>query len=255
MHRDGESLAVEVLEPRANLLSSSPSLLIMLAASRRGTLHKTPYSLAPQMFLRHGHRVLSLDLPGHGERIDEFGEGITGLCNAYMAGHDPFQRLVDDVGATLDRCQEMGMVHPGQVVVAGTSRGGYMALRVLAAEGRVSAAAGFAPVTDWRALSEFSADHERPEVAALALANYADAMAGKPVFLAIGHQDQRVDTATCQRLYLGLTDAREERGVVDVGDVEYHCTQDEGHSLGDEWYHRGAEFLLQRSVTGSRRKG
>ncbi len=103
--------------------------------------------------------MLSFDYTGHGERIDHFGAGIHALRNTLVEGGvNPFAVFAADAAAVIDTCLRREVAALGRIAVSGTSRGGYLALYLLAHEARVTAAAGFAPVTDWRVLSEFSAD-------------------------------------------------------------------------------------------------
>jgi len=224
-------------------LASSPGLLMTFATDRATALTGEPYGLTARAFVARGHRVLSFDLPHHGERIDAFGEGITGFRNAFVAGSDPFAAFVEDGRAVIDAAVARGVAAEGRIAVCGTSRGGYMALRLLAADTRISAGAGFAPVTDWRDLREFSADRDREDVARLALSHHADALAGTAVYMAIGNRDERVNTTRCCRLFVDIMDASRRKGQ-DGGDTAFFCTTDEGHTCSDAWYARGSEFLL-----------
>ena len=224
-------------------LADHPALLLSFAGDRLTSLTVEPYCLAAMAFLAKGHRVMSIDLPNHGDRVDAFGEGITGFRNAFIAGTDPFALFVADGKAATDTAIALGIAEPGRIVVCGTSRGGYMALRLLAAEARIVAGAGFAPVTDWRDLNEFAADREQADVADLSLSRFADAFRDKAVFLAIGNHDERVNTARCTRFYLDVYQDRIS-AEKDGRDIDFYCTTDAGHTCSREWYFRGANFLL-----------
>ena len=242
---DGRQVTARLVQPPPDRLAPHPALLISLASDRVTTQTVHPYAMGTELFLAHGHRVVSLDLPHHGERVDSDGEGIVGFRNAFVAGRDPFMRLVEEGRALVDLCLARGLAEAGRIVVDGTSRGGYMALRLMAADPRIRAGAAHAPVTTWRVLREFAADGDRQDVADLRLTRYVDQLAGRPVHIAIGHQDERVSTAACCRLYLALYDANRERGLA-ADQVEFFCTPDLDHTLGDEWHRRGGEFLLRQ---------
>lgn len=226
-------------------LSERPGLLLTFATDRETSLDVEPYCLAARVFLHQGHRALSIDLPNHGTRVDAYGAGITGLRNAFVDGQDRFAMFVEEAIAAIDWCVDYDVAVPGRIGTCGTSRGGYFALRLLATDPRVIAGAGFAPVTDWRDLSEFAADRERADVAALRLSCFADALAGKAVFFAIGNHDERVNTASCCRLYLDLLESNVRLGFGPQY-VDFYCTDDAGHSMGNDWYRLGAEFLVNR---------
>ncbi|NUM53138.1 MAG: prolyl oligopeptidase family serine peptidase [Candidatus Hydrogenedentes bacterium] len=237
------TITVRVLSPPAGKLAADPALLFMFALDSATTLSKRPYCLAAEHFLSHGHRAASFDLPAHGDRVGTGRSGIEGMRDAYVAGEDVFAAFVDDGKAAIDECIKCGLAKPGRIAVAGTSRGGYMALRLLAGDDRIAAGAGFAPVTDWRALREFEADKERADVRDLQLTNFVSGMTGKRVFVAIGKTDARVSTERCTEFANALKQANADAGhSADV--IEFHLTDDAGHSLGDAWYDRARTFLL-----------
>ena len=131
----------------------------------------------------------------------------------------------------------------GRIFVSGTSRGGYCALRLMATDRRIAATAAFAPVTDWRPLEEFAAVKDRPEVASLALTNFADALAGRAVWAAIGNRDVRVGTECCLRFAEAIA---QEESAQNCPSSQFvlHVVPEPGHSLADNWRRSGGEYLL-----------
>ncbi|MDZ4857771.1 MAG: prolyl oligopeptidase family serine peptidase [Candidatus Hydrogenedentes bacterium] len=244
---------VRVLTPPAEKLSAEPALLLTFATDRVTNLTKPPYSLTAEYFLAQGHRAASFDLPAHGERVDAHGGQIEGLRNAFVAGVDPFAMLVEDGIAVIDECIRRGIAKEGRIAVAGTSRGGYMALRLFAGDKRIASAAGYAPVTDWRVLSEFVADKENADVAKLALKNFVNDMNGRHVFVAIGNADERVGTDDCEQFVKALVDANKTPGF-DPSLVDFHLTEDKGHSLSDDWYRRGRKFVFEHATSSTPEK-
>ena len=241
------TITVRVLSPPEGKLAADPALVLTFAMDRATSLSARPYCFAAEYFLEQGHRAASFDLPAHGDRIDARGSAIEGMRNRFVAGDYPFAGFVEDGKAVIDECIKRGLAKPGRIAVAGTSRGGYMALRLLAGDRRVAAGAGFAPVTDWRELREFAADKDRADVAALQLANFIPGMLGKQVYVAIGKTDTRVGTRRCQEFVDALTKASSDAGGK-AASVEFHLTDDGGHSCGEEWYDRGRRFLLQSTL-------
>lgn len=241
------TFTVRVLSPPADKLVAEPALLFSFALDGKTTLTKRPYCLASEYFLAQGHRAASFDLPAHGERIDTNGDSITGMRNAFVAGNDVFAAFVDDGKAAIDECIRRGLAMPGRIAVAGTSRGGYMALRLLAGDDRIAAGAGFAPVTDWRALREFAADTGRGDVRDLQLVNFVSGLIGKRVFVAIGRTDDRVSTNRCAEFAETLKQINADAGrAADL--LEFHLTDDKGHSLGEPWYEKGRTVLLDATT-------
>jgi pimeloyl-ACP methyl ester carboxylesterase len=236
-------LTYTVVEPERD---PQPGLLLTFGMSRQSALGEHPHSIPAGAFLAAGRRVVSFDLPCHGERIGRHGEGITGMVAAFLAGDDPFTSFVADGAQAIDACLRHGLHAGGAVVVCGISRAGYCALRLAAADRRIAAVAALAPVTDWRQLHEWSATRERPEVAGLAIERCAQPLAGRPVYLAIGNRDERVGTASCLRFATRLWEAAAGNGA--GAGSELHIVDSAGHALADEWRLDGARFLLKHST-------
>jgi dienelactone hydrolase len=242
--RGGEQLGVTLLEPAGGRLAADPLLLLNFATDRATSLHDPLYGDPVRRLLEAGHRAASFDVPAHGERIDAAGKGIEGLRERLLAGRDPFAGFVDDGRAVIDECIRRGLAKPGQIVVCGNSRSGYGALRLAAADSRISAVAALAPVTDWRELREFAAVREIPAVAALALENYAVSLAGRPVYMALGNADRRVGTAAYARLVQRLAGIEADRGLATSRLCLLIVDDSPGHTLADRWSAEAARFLI-----------
>ena len=233
-------------EPEEGGLAPDPALLLTFASTRRETMTVAPYDESAKAFVAAGHRALSFDLPEHGDRVTPGREaGIAGMCQALVAGRDPFELFVADGRAAVDACLRRGLARAGRVFACGVSRGGYCALRLAAADPRIGGVAGFAPVTDWRAVREFAPVKSRSDVAALALDNYAAKLAGRPVWLAIGNRDDRVGTECCTRFALRVFEAEAGLGLR-ASRVCFQVVDDsQGHSLDIRWRRAGADFLIR----------
>ena len=239
---DGQSLKCLLAEP--DRLSKRPALLLNFASDRATTLLEDPYDITPRMFVGAGHRAASIDLPCHGDRaVPGRPQGIAGFCAEWVSGRDVFARFVDDGHAVLDVLIQRGLAEPGRIFVAGTSRGGYCALRLMAEDERIEAAAAFAPVTDWRARAEFADVTDRPDLAELALTGFADALAGRAVWAAIGNRDARVGTECCLRFAEAVVRAEAEKECA-ASRLALHVVPAPGHSLSDDWRRSGAKYLL-----------
>ena len=241
----GQALTCLLAEP--NELSDSPALLLNFASDRATTLKSEPYSITPRMFLDAGHRVASFDLPCHGDReVSGEPRGIAGFCAEWRRGNDVFAGFVDEGRAVIDALIERKLGEPGRIFVSGTSRGGYCALRLMAADERIKAAAAFSPVTDWRALREFAEVKEASEIADLALPRFAGALAGRAVWTAIGNCDARVGTDACLRFAEAVLRAEAEEGRSSSHFV-LHVIPERNHQLSDSWRRRGGEYLLDQA--------
>lgn len=223
---------------------AEPALLLIFGGARKGVLSDEPHNVVADFFVQAGHLALSFDLPNHGDLVNEHGPGIAGMCAALSAGDDPFARFVANGIAVIDACLEKGIGRPGKIFICGSSRGGYCALRLAAADARINAIAALEPVTDWRILQEFNEIKERSDVGALALEHYAAALAGRPLYLAIGNHDHRVSTHACIRFVSRILEY-ENPLTPGSSAIEMHVVDSPGHNLTPEWRIEGARFLLR----------
>lgn len=228
-------------------LSDCPAMLLNFAADRTATLKTEPYNITPSMFLAAGYRAASFDLPCHGDReVPGQPRGIAGFCAEWTRGNDVFAGFVDEGRAVIDALIERKLAEPGRIFVSGTSRGGYCALRLMAADERIAAAAAFSPVTDWRLLKEFAEIRDAPEIADLALTRFAASVAGRAVWLAIGNSDARVGTDACLRFAEAVLRAEAEEEISSSRFV-LHVVQEQDHQLSGDWRRRGGEYLLDQA--------
>ena len=238
----GQPLTCLLAEPEE--LSDRPALLLNFAADRTATLKTESYNITPRLFVAAGHRAASFNLPCHGDReVPGQPRGIAGFCAEWQRGVDVFAGFVDEGRVVIDTLIERKLAEPGRIFVSGTSRGGYCALRLMAAEERIGAAAAFSPVTDWRVLDEFAEVKDTPEVAKLALTHFAGALAGRAVWTAIGNSDARVGTDACLRFAEAVVRAEAVKGCSSSRFV-LHVVPEREHELSADWRRRGGEYLL-----------
>ncbi|MAE61119.1 MAG: hypothetical protein CMJ49_07160 [Planctomycetaceae bacterium] len=142
-----ETLGCSLSEPAQRL--ERPALILNFAGARSMSLAEGPYDIGSRLFVAAGHRVASFDLPFHGDRVEPgHPDSIRGFSAAWVNGRDVFSKFVDDGRKVIDALIGRGVADPGRIFVSGTSRGGYFALRLMAADDRIAGAAAFAPVTD-----------------------------------------------------------------------------------------------------------
>ena len=241
----GRPLTCLLAEPEE--LSDRPALLLNFAADRTATLKTEPYNITPSMFLAAGHRALSFNLPYHGDReVPGQPRGIVGFCAEWQRGVDVFAGFVDEGRAVIDTLIERRLAAPGRIFVSGTSRGGYCALRLMAADDRIGAAAAFSPVTDWRILKEFAEIRDTPGIADLALTHFAGALAGRAVWAAIGNCDARVGTDACLRFAEAVLRVEAEEGCSSSRFV-LHVVPEKEHQLSENWRRCGGQYLLDQA--------
>lgn len=240
---DARRVRCRVVEPEK--LAPNAGLVMAFSFDRQQALNEDIYRMPADHCLSRGHRVLSFDLPHHGERTGGWkSQHIEGFCESLIAGVDPFQIFIEDARAAVDAVLDRGLASPGKIGAVGLSRAGYCVLRWLAEDDRVIAGAALAPVTDWRALREFEAVKHRPEVAALAMEHFGAKLAGRNLFVAIGSRDQRVSTECCSRFITNILAEEAARNLDRSGLRALFLNDSIGHRLGDEWRTAGAAFVV-----------
>ncbi|MEO2046677.1 MAG: alpha/beta fold hydrolase [Pirellulales bacterium] len=172
----------------------APTLLVF-SSTIEESLGVPYYRQCGNALAQQGYLCVSLDLPGHGlkQRADE-PEGLAAWRFRSDQGEDfigPFNRRVHDV---LDYLIEGSYTDPQRIAACGTSRGGYLALQVTAAEPRIRATAAFAPVTNLSKIREFHSATYRDRMKDLSLYAKAENLTGRALWLVIGDRDDRVGT-------------------------------------------------------------
>jgi hypothetical protein len=112
-----------------------------------------------------------------------------------------------------------------------------------AADERMVGVAGLAPVVDWRSVHQFSPVREQPDVAMPALDHWAEALAGRALFLAIGSYDQCVSSAARVRFGLRLAEIEEARNPENPT-IQLQVVAADRYALGVDWHKAEALFLL-----------
>lgn len=172
----------------------APTLFI-LAGTIDSTLDSPYFRQCGNELSKLGYLCVSIDIPCHGTQTGIGKPSGLGGWSIRARKNDDFvaesnQRLSD----VLDHLIKTGISDEKRVAVCGTSRGGFLAVHFAAHDSRVGCAAGFAPVTNLAALSEFRKIKDNSFVKKLSLANQAERLAGRPVWIVIGDQDERVGT-------------------------------------------------------------
>jgi dienelactone hydrolase len=174
--------------------SPAPTLLVF-SARMEDSLGNEAYIKAGRILAGRGYLCVSLDLPCHGEDAKAGEpEGLAGWRARLEKGEDLLGGFLARVSAVLDYLIQEGYTDPRKVAACGTSRGGFIAMHVAAADARVRCAAGFSPVTNLLALREFAGMEQHAATRALALTQAAPRLAGRPIWVMIGNNDRRVST-------------------------------------------------------------
>jgi dienelactone hydrolase len=189
-----------------------------------------------------------IEPPCHGEdrKADE-PDGLAGWRHRLDRGENVVQLFNAKARAVLDHVMAQGLVDPGRVAICGTSRGGFLAFHFAANEPRIKAAAGFSPVTDLLALAEFKGAAVDGVAEKLTLTHIAPQLIGRPVWLSIGNNDQRVDTDRAIAFSRAIVHAsvRQNKEAKILIPVELVIAPSAGHSKIDHAHELLAAWLMK----------
>src|SRR5437870_5416597 len=158
--------------------------MFVLAGAVEDSLKSAYYRQAGEFLAKEGWLLVSVDLPCHGQetRPNE-SAGLSGWRARVNKDEDVIADVTVRLKKVLDHLIAEKLADPERIAALGTSRGGFVAFHFAAADERVKCVAGFAPVTDLAALSEFHGAEKNPLVQRLALERHADALAGRALWL------------------------------------------------------------------------
>jgi len=220
-------------------------ILFILAGSIDSTLEKPYFRQCGNQLAEHGFLCVSLDIPCHGTLWKKGVSGLSGWAVLANQEHDFVKENNARMSAVLDHLLETKAADPKNIVAAGTSRGGYLALQFMASEPRVKCAAAFAPVTDLAALNEFQAIKDKPFVEQINVSQQADRLAGRPVWLVIGDQDKRVGTEVVVACSESLVEASKKKGVPSKVRMLV-LPEPRGHTTPKGSAERAAKWILEQ---------
>lgn len=235
----GRKVSAIIASPPARQLAADPVLL--LTVGKASTHFLPPNEQPAEYFWKRGHRVVAFSSSPLPDSLETLRDNV-------LSGPDPFEAFVRDARAVLSYCIEQKWARRGRIVVTGISRFAYLAFRLLAEDEDLKIGGGFAPVTDWRDLHEFSPARHLPQIADLRLSRFADKLAGKKIYLVIGSHDERVNTRSACQLFLDLNAANARRGL-DASLIDLYVTPEPDHSCTEEWINRGMEILLNDATS------
>ena len=233
-------------------LTSKPALLINLGGGRKNAFETDSMRTVPDIFLAAGHRVISFDLPGHGNNSDTFGGGLGSWANKAKAGVDVFKEIRDTGKALIDFCIERKLAKEDMIVISGVSRGGLAALHIMAADARVLAVSVQSSMTYNPALQEFTGLEDNPIIQRGNAESLIPQLANRPILVAIGSADPRVSAEHSFTFYARL------RAVATTIQPELYTAPGASHKLGAGSYpyktgdHVMAGFLLRKCAERSK---
>ncbi len=230
----------------------SPAATLFVFASRiEDSLGNDTYNKVGRLLAKQGVISVSLDVPCHGEdtKAGE-AEGLSGWRARIEKGDDLVGDFAASVKEVLDHLVEQGYTDPKRVAVCGTSRGGFIALHLAAAEPRFRCAAAFAPVTNPLALSEFNGMANPAPANALSIVNRSDQLSGRAIWVCIGNNDERVSTddlIAFTRKVVAVSIAQKK-----PANVELHVMPSLGHSIHSTAHNEAASWIARQFAEESK---
>jgi dienelactone hydrolase len=206
--------------------------LFVFATTIEPALTSLTYNKVGGILAKHGYLCVSLDLPYHP------GGELDGWAEATKMGERWLPEFVSKVSQILDYLIQEGYTDPQKVAVAGSSRGAFVAMHIAAADQRVKCAIGFVPVTDLTQLTEFAGLKDSEYAKSLSLMNVAGKLAGRPIWVAIGSNDERVNTDKAiefTRKVVAASIARKPPTSAEYVDVELHVMPWPDHGGNMRW--------------------
>jgi len=228
----------------------APTLFVLqgsLEVARREPI----YTEVARRMAPHGFISVLLDAPVHGEdqRPDEPAE-LAGWRTRLERGENFIEGFTAKARAVLDYLVQERYADPARVAACGTSRGGFLAFHLAAAEPRIRCIGGIAPVSDLIALREFHGTSHPRQAEALALTTLAPRLAGRPAWVTIGNHDTRIDTERVIAFTRALVQAGAAAGKDDAPvPVELIVNATAGHRSTPRDHELLAAWLLEQFGT------
>ena len=233
-------------------------LLFVLGADCRLSLEREDFNEVGALLAPKGYLQAAIDTPGHGDdRRPGEPEGIAAWRTRLEKGENPIAAFVESLRTVLTHLIDQGWVDPERVGVAGSSRGGFLALHAAAGDPRLRYVVAFAPVSDLLAVREFNGMVNPASARALDIMPLAEKLTGRSLLISIGHNDQRVGTQHVIDFALRLMQLAAPPGKVmthfwSSDEVKFILSPSEGangHSTYRHAHDDAAAWILQR--TGS----
>ena len=221
--------------------------LFIFASDLESTRDQPIYWEVSRLLAPDGVLSVIIDAPCHGADI-RAGEPtqLNGWRHRLEQGEDFLKEFTDRASHLLDYLVKKGYTDAERVAACGTSRGGFLAFHLAAADERFRAAAGVAPVTRLLALSEFNGMAEPERAEAFDLEHLAPKLANRAIHLSIGNHDARVDTDAAIDFVRVVTKVASENAPANailpieliVAPTAGHTQVDGAHVLLADWLRR-----------------
>lgn len=222
--------------------------ILLFAADLEQFAGQAVYSAIGRLLEKEGWLVVAIDSPCHGEDVKP---GEAGQLSAWPLRlekqDDLIAPFVVRVKELMDHLVKEGFSDETRLAVAGTSRGGFLALHVAANEPRFKAVAAFAPVTNLMALREFTGKEKLAAVEQVSAIHLAEKLAGRPVWMIIGNHDERVssDDALAFIRAVAKAGAKTRKNPAVALPIECILAESAGHGIPPDSHVPAAAFILR----------
>jgi dienelactone hydrolase len=229
---------------------AAPAPILFIFAQSLDVMQRDRHYTEPGRILaKHGFLWATLEPPCHGGDVRP-GEPreLLGWRARLEKGEDFVAAWTARASAVLDHLIKEGYTAPSLVAACGTSRGGFLAYHWAAADRRVQGVAGFSPVTDLLAVTEFASLAKHEATRNLSLKCHATKLADRAFWLSIGHDDRRVSTdesIAFARAVMAAALARTPKGKEPPA-MELIVGPPAGHTIIPDAHARAAAWILKQ---------
>lgn len=194
---------------------------------------------------KQGVLSVALDIPCHGAALRE-GErfGLDGWRDRLEQNENFVTGFVKDISEVLDYLIGEGYSDPRRIGMAGTSRGGFMGFHAMAVDERIRCGVAFAPLVELPVLEEFHGLEKHDLANRLALTEVPEKFAGRPIWICIGNNDERVGVDRVIAFTRNIVAASLARSKPAA--VEIHIMHTEGHYTHDTAHEEAALWLAEK---------
>lgn len=230
----------------------APTILVFGGGMRAGLEDRS--GTVSWILARHGFLSVALDSPCHGED-QRPGEpyGLAGWRDRLEKGEEFLGDFLKRNSSVLNHLIRQRVTDPERIVAFGSSRGGFLALHFAAVEPRIGTVVAFAPVTDLLALREFQGTADKAAARSLDVMALAPELAGRRLFIQMGHNDLRVSghhaiDFALRLMKLSPDHMKPLQGIWSGDAIKLVITPSEnpnGHTTYDGAHHDAADWILR----------
>lgn len=217
--------------------------LIYFWATAKSSLDEDPFNQVVVALKDEPVRIFSWNLPFHEEGMD-YKEAIAQWAHLGNQSSAFFNQFLEACQHYIDFLIQHDWVHANALAVAGLSRGAFLATHLAAKDQRIKQVLGFAPLTGFKHLEEFTS-LKSSEIHRLALTEVADQLIHTKIRFYMGNHDTRVGTDSCFEFIKTLVDTAYSKGIRSpaVELILYPSIGHRGHGTPPEIFAAGAQWI------------